>query len=203
MSRSTPRSAIGWRARSRWCSLQHGRRRPARPARWPAGSSRARRRRPGLRPGRHRGPVRLHRRRRRLRPVEIPASPTPARRPRAVAALRRALADAAVDVVHAHGLRAGLVAVLARPAAAARGHLAQRGARRRPARRGSPGWPSGSSPGPPGWRWAPPPTWWSGPPRWARADARLGSGRRAGAARAAPPPRRRPRRVRRRAATSR
>ncbi|MBY8874481.1 glycosyltransferase family 4 protein [Micromonospora sp. PLK6-60] len=48
-------------------------------------------------------------------PVEIPASPTPADA-RAVAALRRALADAKVDVVHAHGLRAGLVAVLARPA---------------------------------------------------------------------------------------
>ncbi|MEV0157456.1 glycosyltransferase family 4 protein [Micromonospora sp. NPDC050686] len=48
-------------------------------------------------------------------PVEIPASPTPADA-RAVAALRRALADAPVDVVHAHGLRAGLVAVLARPA---------------------------------------------------------------------------------------
>ncbi|MEU3457232.1 glycosyltransferase family 4 protein [Micromonospora sp. NPDC006766] len=49
-------------------------------------------------------------------PVEIPASPTPADA-RAVAALRRALAATGVDVVHAHGLRAGLVAVLARPAA--------------------------------------------------------------------------------------
>ncbi|MFR9779517.1 glycosyltransferase family 4 protein [Micromonospora sp. MS34] len=49
-------------------------------------------------------------------PVEIPASPTPADA-RAVTALRRALADNPVDVVHAHGLRAGLVAVLARPAA--------------------------------------------------------------------------------------
>ncbi|SCL25580.1 Glycosyltransferase involved in cell wall bisynthesis [Micromonospora rhizosphaerae] len=48
--------------------------------------------------------------------VEIPASPTPADA-RAVAALRRALADTPVQVVHAHGLRAGLVAVLARPAA--------------------------------------------------------------------------------------
>ncbi|AVT33944.1 glycosyltransferase [Plantactinospora sp. BC1] len=48
-------------------------------------------------------------------PVEIPASPTPADA-RAVTALRRALAGP-VDVVHAHGLRAGLVAVLARPAA--------------------------------------------------------------------------------------
>ncbi|MEV0396936.1 glycosyltransferase family 4 protein [Polymorphospora rubra] len=46
--------------------------------------------------------------------VEIPASPTPADG-RAVAALRRVLAGP-VDVVHAHGLRAGLVAALARPA---------------------------------------------------------------------------------------
>ncbi|MFG3582266.1 glycosyltransferase family 4 protein [Micromonospora chersina] len=52
----------------------------------------------------------------RFTPVEIPASPTPADA-RAVTALRRALADTPVDVVHAHGLRAGLVAVLARPAA--------------------------------------------------------------------------------------
>ncbi|MBQ0992190.1 glycosyltransferase family 4 protein [Micromonospora sp. H61] len=52
----------------------------------------------------------------RFEPVEIPASPTPADG-RAVLALRRALAAAHVDVVHAHGLRAGLVAVLARPAA--------------------------------------------------------------------------------------
>ncbi|MET8283337.1 glycosyltransferase family 4 protein [Micromonospora sp. NPDC005174] len=52
----------------------------------------------------------------RFEPVEIPASPTPADA-RAVLALRRALAAAPVDVVHAHGLRAGLVAVLARPAA--------------------------------------------------------------------------------------
>ncbi|MFG2058060.1 glycosyltransferase family 4 protein [Micromonospora sp. NPDC048930] len=52
----------------------------------------------------------------RFAPVEIPASPTPADG-RAVAVLRRALADTPVDVVHAHGLRAGLVAVLARPAA--------------------------------------------------------------------------------------
>lgn len=52
----------------------------------------------------------------RFTPVEIPASPTPADA-RAVAALRRALADTPVDVVHAHGLRAGLVAVLVRPAA--------------------------------------------------------------------------------------
>ncbi|MET8067738.1 glycosyltransferase family 4 protein, partial [Micromonospora sp. NPDC005313] len=50
------------------------------------------------------------------RPVEIPASPTPGDA-RAVTALRRALADTPVDVVHAHGLRAGLVAALARPAA--------------------------------------------------------------------------------------
>ncbi|MFU8875912.1 glycosyltransferase family 4 protein [Micromonospora sp. SL4-19] len=52
----------------------------------------------------------------RFAPVEIPASPTPADA-RAVTALRRALAATGVDVVHAHGLRAGLVAVLARPAA--------------------------------------------------------------------------------------
>jgi glycosyltransferase involved in cell wall biosynthesis len=52
----------------------------------------------------------------RFTPVEIPASPTPADA-RAVTALRGALADTAVDVVHAHGLRAGLVAALARPAA--------------------------------------------------------------------------------------
>lgn len=52
----------------------------------------------------------------RFQPVEIPAKPNPADA-RAVAALRRALAATPVDVVHAHGLRAGLVAVLARPAA--------------------------------------------------------------------------------------
>ncbi|TDC80939.1 glycosyltransferase [Micromonospora sp. KC606] len=52
----------------------------------------------------------------RFTPVEIPASPTPADS-RAVAALRRALAAETVQVVHAHGLRAGLVAALARPAA--------------------------------------------------------------------------------------
>jgi glycosyltransferase involved in cell wall biosynthesis len=46
-------------------------------------------------------------------PIEIPANPTPADG-RAVAALRRVLAGP-VDLVHAHGLRAGLVAVLARP----------------------------------------------------------------------------------------
>ncbi|MDW3847460.1 glycosyltransferase family 4 protein [Micromonospora sp. BRA006-A] len=52
----------------------------------------------------------------RFTPVEIPASPTPGDA-RAVTALRRALAGTPVDVVHAHGLRAGLVAALARPAA--------------------------------------------------------------------------------------
>ncbi|WBC15403.1 glycosyltransferase family 4 protein [Micromonospora sp. WMMA1998] len=52
----------------------------------------------------------------RFTPVEIPASPTPGDA-RAVTALRRALARTPVDVVHAHGLRAGLVAALARPAA--------------------------------------------------------------------------------------
>ncbi|MEU5943212.1 glycosyltransferase family 4 protein [Micromonospora sp. NPDC047548] len=52
----------------------------------------------------------------RFAPVEIPASPSPADA-RAVSALRRALAGETVRVVHAHGLRAGLVATLARPAA--------------------------------------------------------------------------------------
>ncbi|PGH45419.1 Glycosyltransferase involved in cell wall bisynthesis [Micromonospora sediminicola] len=52
----------------------------------------------------------------RFTPVEIPASPTPGDA-RAVTALRRALTQTPVDVVHAHGLRAGLVAALARPAA--------------------------------------------------------------------------------------
>ncbi len=48
-------------------------------------------------------------------PVEIPASPQ-LRDARAVSALRRALAARRPDVVHAHGLRAGLVAGWARPA---------------------------------------------------------------------------------------
>lgn len=48
----------------------------------------------------------------RFLPVEIPANPTLADA-RAVGAVRRALADE-VDVVHAHGLRAGFVAALAR-----------------------------------------------------------------------------------------
>ncbi|WP_025619995.1 glycosyltransferase family 4 protein [Salinispora cortesiana] len=52
----------------------------------------------------------------RFRAVEIPASPTPADL-RAVTAFRGALAAEPVAVVHAHGLRAGLVAVVARPAA--------------------------------------------------------------------------------------
>jgi glycosyltransferase involved in cell wall biosynthesis len=47
-------------------------------------------------------------------PVEIPAAPGP-QDSGAVRALRRALAGRELDVVHAHGLRAGLVAVLARP----------------------------------------------------------------------------------------
>lgn len=50
----------------------------------------------------------------RFTPVEVPANPTPADY-RAVLALRRAIRDG-VNVVHAHGLRAGLVAALARPA---------------------------------------------------------------------------------------
>ncbi|MEU6025144.1 glycosyltransferase family 4 protein [Micromonospora sp. NPDC047134] len=48
--------------------------------------------------------------------VEIPASPAPGDA-RAVTALRRALAAEQVRVLHAHGLRAALVGVLARPAA--------------------------------------------------------------------------------------
>ncbi|MGC5054534.1 glycosyltransferase family 4 protein [Micromonospora sp. DT48] len=52
----------------------------------------------------------------RFAPVEIPASPTPADA-RAVGVLRRLLAAEQVSVVHAHGLRAGLVAALARPSA--------------------------------------------------------------------------------------
>jgi glycosyltransferase involved in cell wall biosynthesis len=46
-------------------------------------------------------------------PIEIPANPTPGDG-RAVVALRRVLAGP-IDLVHAHGLRAGLVAALARP----------------------------------------------------------------------------------------
>ncbi|MGV9981866.1 glycosyltransferase, partial [Micromonospora wenchangensis] len=52
----------------------------------------------------------------RFTPVEISANPTPADA-RAVTALRRALTGQRVRVVHAHGLRAGLVAALARPPA--------------------------------------------------------------------------------------
>lgn len=48
-------------------------------------------------------------------PVEIPASPGP-QDSGAIRALRKALAGREIDVVHAHGLRAGFVAVLARPA---------------------------------------------------------------------------------------
>jgi glycosyltransferase involved in cell wall biosynthesis len=51
----------------------------------------------------------------RFEPVEIPPNPTVADYG-AVTALRRVLSGR-VDVVHAHGLRAGLVAALARPAA--------------------------------------------------------------------------------------
>lgn len=47
-------------------------------------------------------------------PVEIPASPQPGDL-RVVRGLRRALAEHGVDIVHAHGLRAGLVAGWARP----------------------------------------------------------------------------------------
>jgi glycosyltransferase involved in cell wall biosynthesis len=46
-------------------------------------------------------------------PIEIPANPTPGDG-RAVGALRRVLAGP-IDLIHAHGLRAGLVAALARP----------------------------------------------------------------------------------------
>ncbi len=47
-------------------------------------------------------------------PVEIPASPQPADAV-AVRVLRRALATVAPQVIHAHGLRAGLVSAVARP----------------------------------------------------------------------------------------
>ena len=47
-------------------------------------------------------------------PVEIPAAPGP-QDSGSVRALRRAIAGRELDVLHAHGLRAGLVAVLARP----------------------------------------------------------------------------------------
>jgi glycosyltransferase involved in cell wall biosynthesis len=47
-------------------------------------------------------------------PIEIPASPGP-QDSGAIRALRKAFAGRAIDVVHAHGLRAGFVAVLARP----------------------------------------------------------------------------------------
>ncbi len=46
--------------------------------------------------------------------MEIPASPRP-RDAAAVATLRRAWRETPPDVIHAHGLRAGLVAALARP----------------------------------------------------------------------------------------
>ena len=49
-------------------------------------------------------------------PVEIPAAPGP-QDSGAVRVLRRTLTGRQVDVVHAHGLRAGLVAALARPPA--------------------------------------------------------------------------------------
>jgi glycosyltransferase involved in cell wall biosynthesis len=48
-------------------------------------------------------------------PVEIPANPGP-QDSTAVRALRRALTGRGIEVVHAHGLRAGFVATLARPA---------------------------------------------------------------------------------------
>jgi glycosyltransferase involved in cell wall biosynthesis len=60
-------------------------------------------------------------------PVEIPASPQPADAV-AVRVLRRALATVDPEVIHAHGLRAGLVAALARPKTAG---LSPRGATRR------------------------------------------------------------------------
>jgi glycosyltransferase involved in cell wall biosynthesis len=58
----------------------------------------------------------------RFLPVEISMGTHPSDT-RAVAALRRMLAHAQPDVVHAHGLRAGLVAALARRARAARAPL--------------------------------------------------------------------------------
>jgi glycosyltransferase involved in cell wall biosynthesis len=50
-----------------------------------------------------------------VKPLEIPAS-LDTRDLRAVGELRRALRAGPVDVIHAHGLRAGLVAAMARPA---------------------------------------------------------------------------------------
>ncbi|MGH3734730.1 MAG: glycosyltransferase family 4 protein [Micromonosporaceae bacterium] len=51
----------------------------------------------------------------RFAPVEIPAGPDPVRDTTAVTRLRRVLRALRPDVVHAHGLRAGLVSGLARP----------------------------------------------------------------------------------------
>ena len=51
-----------------------------------------------------------------FQPVEIPANPRPADAT-AVRTLRRALRLSPPEVIHAHGLRAGLVAALARPTA--------------------------------------------------------------------------------------
>ena len=125
--------------------------------------------------------------------MEIPAGPGP-QDSGAIRALRRALAGRRVDVVHAHGLRAGFVAALARPPRAARGDLAQRGPRegsaragvaagradRRPRRHASPS--------------APPRTWSPGPRR-RRAASPARCGGRAGDGRAEAHPRRGPRRV--------
>lgn len=51
----------------------------------------------------------------RFAPVEIPSGPDPVRDTTAVTRLRRVLRLLRPDVVHAHGLRAGLVSGLARP----------------------------------------------------------------------------------------
>lgn len=51
----------------------------------------------------------------RFAPVEIPSGPDPVRDTTAVTRLRRVLRKLRPDVVHAHGLRAGLVSGLARP----------------------------------------------------------------------------------------
>ena len=109
--RDAPRhGAADWPGRGRaGAGLQHRRRRPARGARSSGGLVAAGCRGDGLRAGRHRGAVRLHRRRApRSPPVEIPASPQPAATSGAVARAAPGADRPRADVVHAHGLRAGL-----------------------------------------------------------------------------------------------
>ena len=122
-SRCSPRAPAGWARHVR--SLV--------PALRAAGAAVRR-----LRRARHRGAVRVHRRRRRLpRRSASPPGLAPARRqPRRGRSCARATAGA--DLVHAHGLRAGLVAAAARrlgrrPAPAAGADPAQRPAGERAA----------------------------------------------------------------------